>query len=96
MNKVADRKELTLEVESGSDEKNKPLVTKPSLDNSFQLEQMYVLEVRLSNTYSKVAELINNFAWQPLKELSGRKKQACQTKKQDSTKFDDNLITFID
>ena len=35
MNKVADRKELTLEVESGSDEKNKPLVTKPSLDNSF-------------------------------------------------------------
>jgi hypothetical protein len=57
---------------------------------------MYLLEVRLNHQYSKIAESINNFTWQPFKDLSSRKKQSGQIKKHDSNKFDDNIIMFID
>lgn len=75
LNKATDRRELNLEMESVADEVKQ--ASNPLGSNVAPIEQMYVLEVRLSNTYSKIAELINNFNWQPLKEFSGRKKQAC-------------------
>lgn len=55
-----------------------------------------MLEVKLTNNYSRIAESISNFIWSPHKEFAGRKKQACQVKKDTGGKFDDNAIAFID
>ena len=57
---------------------------------------MWLLEVKLSNNYSKIADSISNFTWSPHKEFTGRKKQACQVKKDTGGKFDDKVIAFID
>lgn len=38
---------------------------------------MWLLEVKLTNNYSRIAESISNFIWSPHKDFAGRKKQAC-------------------
>lgn len=58
---------------------------------------MWILEVKLNTTYSKIAESISSFNWQPLKEFTGMKKQPVQViKSRDSTKYDDDVILFVD
>lgn len=57
---------------------------------------MWVLEIKLNNSYSKIAESIGNFKWQPLKEFTGRKKQASQTGRRDSAQYDSDVILFVD
>jgi hypothetical protein len=57
---------------------------------------MWILEIRLTSNYTKIAESISSFKWQPLKEFTGRKKQACQAKNNGSGKYDDDVILFID
>ena len=57
---------------------------------------MWVLEIKLNNNYSKVADQISGFVWQPQKEFTGRKKQVSQGKAVGNNKFDDNVILLID
>lgn len=57
---------------------------------------MWVLEIKLNDNYSKIAESISNFVWQPQKEFTGRKKQVSQSKSAANNKFDDNTIFLID
>jgi hypothetical protein len=57
---------------------------------------MHLFDVTLTDTYSKIAESISNFAWKQPKEFAGRKKQAFQFKKYESKQFNDKVVTFID